>query len=478
MRAGTTLRLAMAGARVDGLRISLTSLVAALTTLALLAATTVSAIGPGDGPYTSDLLNEGGLHPGLVIALLGLCVPTLVLLAQASRVGAPARDRRLSALRLAGATPREIVRLVATESGVAALVGSVLGAAVYVVLRHVLTQEVRGTFQGYQPASVTGHFVTRTSPHALRFPTDVAIPWWSYLAVGLGVPAVVVLITAAAQRRVAHTPFGTQRRSRTRVPRALPMVLLVGGVAIFSGVAALANTGFGQRLDVGAFTAIMMAALLILTAGLLTGQAAVTALIGRHLACRTSSPAALLAARRMIADPFAGTRATAVLLVAVLVGSGAQRLRAVTVAGRSGSDKAFFASAYHLVDVVLVVVAVLAAGGLLIAASEGIVARRRTYAAVVAVGAPRSTVGRAVLLELLLPLLPSVVLSAAAGTSAAIALFGWRALDSAHPRVVGIEWLTLLGVVAAALAITAAVTAVSLVFLRRVTDIGELRTAA
>lgn len=78
-------------------------------------------------------INQGGLHPGVVIALWALAIPLLVFLGQCSRVGAPARDRRLAAMRMAGASPRQAVRVAATESGVAAALGAVVGLAIYFV---------------------------------------------------------------------------------------------------------------------------------------------------------------------------------------------------------------------------------------------------------------------------------------------------------------------------------------------------------
>lgn len=106
-RAGTrtVLWLAARGGRTDRTRIALTATMSALAAVALLCAATVAVIGAEDGPYTSQLLSEAGLHRGVVIAFVLLAVPVLALVGQCSRVGAPARDRRLAAYRLAGATP-------------------------------------------------------------------------------------------------------------------------------------------------------------------------------------------------------------------------------------------------------------------------------------------------------------------------------------------------------------------------------------
>ncbi|WP_433230641.1 hypothetical protein ACQP2H_01700 [Micromonospora sp. CA-248260] len=113
MRPGVALRLALAGNRTDTARVVLTALSAALASLAGLAALTVLAIPTPPGgrgsnnseQYTNALLREPGLRGGTAVALLLLAVPVLALAGQCVRLGAPARDRRLAAFRLAGATP-------------------------------------------------------------------------------------------------------------------------------------------------------------------------------------------------------------------------------------------------------------------------------------------------------------------------------------------------------------------------------------
>lgn len=482
MRPATVLRLAVAGSRVDVVRLVLTTFGAALATLALLAAITVAAISPGDGPYTSDLLNQGGLHPGVVIALVGFCVPVLVLLAQCSRIGAPARDRRLAAMRLGGATPGEVGRIVAVDSGVGALVGSLLGAAVYFILRSALGGRVRGPYSAYR----ADNFATGTLDgpgFAYHLPTDVLPPWWAIAVVVLAVPFAVVVATTYALRRVAFTPFGVSRRVRTQPPRVLPLVLVAVGVGGFFGVAALLEA---VQVPSGLVIALLLAGFVLTAVGLLSGQAAITQALGRFVAARTSRPALLLAARRMIADPFAATRASAVLCVAVLIAAGTRHFVGVTDAmAPVGQDPdPFYASTANLVDLVLLLAGGLAALGLLVAAAEGIVARRRTYAAVVAAGTPRGVVARAVVAETMLPLVPSLLVATIAGTAAAIGFFG-RTADSYDEATntpvrvtVGIAWGPLSLVLVLALVVTTLATALGLAFLRSATDIGELRAAA
>ena len=105
MRPTTLLRLAFTGGRADAMRIALTTVSAALAVIAAMAAATVLSIKGGqtsDGSpgwtirYSSPLLYEPGLRPGVAFGLLLLVIPVLGLAAQCSRLGAPARERRLA----------------------------------------------------------------------------------------------------------------------------------------------------------------------------------------------------------------------------------------------------------------------------------------------------------------------------------------------------------------------------------------------
>ncbi|MHA3701577.1 FtsX-like permease family protein [Jatrophihabitans sp. YIM 134969] len=489
MRSATVLRLAIAGSRVDRVRMTLTAFGALLATLALLSAATVAAVGPGDGPYTSELLNQSGLHPGVVVALLGLCVPVLVLLAQCSRIGAPARDRRLAAMRLGGATPGEVARVTTAEAAAGSGLGALLGLGVFFLLRALFSTPVHGNFSRSELVSdANGVYQTDVPvPSALRVPTDVLPPWWAMAVIVVLVPVLVSGATLLALRRVAFTPFGVSRRVRTQPPRVVPLVLIVVGVGMFFLAAGLAESV--ASLPSSVLIALLLGGFLVASVGLLGGQGAITQAVGRLLVRRTSRPALLLAGRRMIADPFNAARATSVLSVTVLMAAGARHLRNVTVADQHGSGDVFYTNAYDLVDLVLVIGAVLAALGLLVATAEGIVARRRTYSAVVAAGTPRRVVARAVLAEMLLPLIPSLFLATIVGTAAAVGFFGrtvagYEVVDAAG-RVsstatvtVGLSWLTLILTLLLAFAITALTTSAGLLFLRSATDVGELRAAA
>ncbi len=473
MRTSTLLRLATTGGRSDVLRIVLTALGAAAGALALLCALTVGFIGAGDGPYSSDLLDQQGLHTGVIVTFVLLCIPLLVFVGQCSRIGAPARDRRLAALRMAGATPSDVTRVAAAESALAAGAGALAGLAIYLAgreLLHSTTTIGRGEV-------------------ALALPTDVLPPWWSLLVALAALPLGAALFSAASLRRVAITPFGFLREPRPSPPRALPAVLLLcgaGGMAAFAGLVELLNLdGAGQ-----AAAALVFFVLFVIAAGgLILGTASVAATLGRFLAPRVRRPELLIASRRMIALPLSASRTSSAILLAVLIGAIVEGTR-VQVLLSTNSSEEFYASTFDLIDIAIAVALAIAAAALLVNAAEGIVSRRRTYAALVAGGTPRSVLARAALAETLLPLIPGVVLAAATGILAARGVFGTTVEGPRDPlategpgtvietTAVPVPWEQLGMLVGGSILVMFLTTAAALLFLRAATDPSELRAAA
>ncbi len=419
MRPGTFVRLALAGNRTDAARVALTALSAALAALAVLAALSVLAIQtPPGGPrqesehYTNALLREPGLRGGTAFAILLLTIPVLALAGQCARLGAPARDRRLAAFRLAGATPGQVTRVAVLETGLASLLGTVAGLATYLVGRALL----------HRP-DVNGR---------LALPTDV-LPTVPELAlVVLALPLIAAVASALMLRGVAATPLGVTRRARRAGrPRPWPALLIALGVlgaALFEPIRRASADGLDTLLFawvlLGTFTAVLG---VVLAAGWISHRA------GRLLHRYARSPAQLLAARRLTEDPWAGSRTFAALLAALAIGAGATAFRAWFAlreqvwrednrrAGISAFDdlddqrSAFYLRTMDLVDLAVGVAVAIAAAGLLVMLIEGITARRRTYAALVAGGVPRATIGVSILWQVLTPVVPAVLLALGAG---------------------------------------------------------------
>ncbi|MFC0526078.1 FtsX-like permease family protein [Phytohabitans kaempferiae] len=491
MRPTTLVRLALAGTRTDTVRVALTAFSACLAVLAMLAAATVIAIptfhdnGNNRSPqYRNALLAEAGLRPGVVVALVLLTIPVLALAAQCARLGAPARDRRLAAIRLAGGTPPQAVAIAATETGMASALGSVAGLGLYLGGRQVL----------HRPGA----------DGMLALPTDVLPSMWALAAITAGLPLVAALVAVALMRRVAVTPFGVVRRARTGRPKPWPGVLLAVGVGIGAAIFPLYRRFEG--LPSALMLLLAFLALLLATVGTVTGTGWISHWTGRMLHRFGRGPAALLAARRLMADPWSGSRILSALLGCLVFAGGAAGVRASFAAefdlreemGRQDAaargepyypqDTDFYFRAFDLINVAVAVALIVAAGGLVVALAESIVSRRRAYAALVATGVPRGTLARAVLWQSLAPAVQAVALALAVGWALSYGIF--HEVQASGPVVctaegcpqgprivrsvpVPLDDLALYG--AGAAAVLLAVVGVGLLFLRASTALEELR---
>ncbi|NYJ76102.1 FtsX-like permease family protein [Allobranchiibius huperziae] len=481
-RFASLLRLALRGGRADALRIVLTAVGSAFASFVLLLAAAVISIGPHDGPYTTKLLSEPGLHPGVVVAMIAISALSLSFVGQCSRVGAPARDRRLAAMRMAGGTPRDVRTVLALEVCCAAALGSVVAASAYLVIHRWFS--TGGSGRGFQMGE-------QTADHAHLLPTDVLPHPVLLVMVLLAVPAGASLLGLLALRRTALTPFGVIRRVIHRPPAIAPVIVFLIGAIGLIGWSAIPARLYGSQ---GAFLLLITAFFLCTGIGLVLGSAACALHLGRLGAAHARRPAALIACRRMVAAPFTASRACAAVVVSVLIGAAAQGVRADFLLRTAGNDDPFYANAFDLVDVVLAVAIAIAVAGLLVVAAEGVVARRRTLAALVASGVPRRTLATATLLEMVAPLVPTVLIATTTGVLAARGVYGssatvyvpstpvpaggagqidYRPVIEAIP----VPWAALATVAGGALLLAAAVTLVSLLFLRRSTDLAELRAA-
>ncbi len=443
-------RLAAGSGRGEAVRVVLVALGAALGTVLLLSAALVTAIrggfdravgGEQGRAYRTALIDQSGLRPGVVTALVLMLVPVLVFLGMCARISAAQRDRRLAAVRLAGATPGQVRLLAAAETALPAAVGALIGLLTMLVAKSLLERHYLQTEAGLGLARA--------------LPTNVPLPPVRTVLVLLLVPALCAGSAVLALRRVEATPFGVSRRAQP-APRAGGFVVLLVGLVLVVG-APLTGEAALVPLALGAVLTML---------GLTSAGGWLTARTGSMVARRAQRPALLLAGRRLQADPRAQGRALSGVVLAVLAASGAAVLRTETL--RSQQDDGFYRSAYDLVDLALLVALLVAAAGLLVASCESVLECRRTLASLAATGVPQGTLRMAVLLQSLLPAVPAVALAAAVGAFGALALtasFG----DAVFPLA------RLLGVLALALLVVTAASAATLPLLRRAVRPTELR---
>ena len=492
MRPATLLRLAAAGGRTDRLRVVFTALSSALASVTLLAAATVIAV-PDPvtednlNHYSTDLIAQPGLRPGVVATLLLIAVPILVLAGQSIRFGSPARDRRLSAVRLAGATPGEAVQIAAGETGLSALLGSLVGLGGYFVLRWALD---------------------RPGPGGPPLPTDVLPAAWSIVVIVLLVPVLSALAGALTLRKVIITPLGVVRRARDHKPSVLPGVLIIAGVFtpfVIQPVGLWLVHHLPVNLVASDLILVVIGAVVLLAIfGVVLGTGWIAYTAGRLLQRYGRRPAMLLAGRQLMADPWSGSRTFAALLAAIVVGAGMYGYRATMVTQILADERAarllpgggdyepnnpsFFLNTIGLLTLAAELAMVVAAGGILIALAEGIVARRRSYAALVATGVPRRTLSEAIVWQTFAPLVPATVVALAVGAGLARTMGGTVTSevgscsssvchDAKVVLAVPVPFADLALVGGVAVAVMLVVVGVGLLFLRMSTDLDELRAS-
>ncbi|MFH8972699.1 FtsX-like permease family protein [Streptomyces sp. NPDC017890] len=426
-------------------RIALTAAGAALATGFALAAVTLASI-PGGHTVSvfHGLVSEPGTRSGVIAGLLLLLVPVLAFLGQCTRIGAVHRDRRLAGLRLAGATPWQVRRIAALETGLACLVGSAVTTVFSVLLLLRLW----------------------TGPTALT--------WTGVALVAVGVPVLGAVAGALALRRVVASPLGWVRRVGPRTGRG-PGTLFLGGLVLLVAVAPLAMSGgrsAGNRVHwQGPLT--VFALVVALGAGAVWLAGATARLTGRLLSARARTAAPLLAAERLRDDPWAPARTHAAVLVVTVAGTAFLCVRHAMLTElhsrewHLGADVAYYTTGLDLTGAALLVALAITLSGLAVGTAESLTTRRRTLAAQVAAGVPRTVLNRALLMETAVPLAPALLLAGAGGLAVGV-WYSSLGSDGSLP------WTALL-VAPAVYASCLLVTATALPLLGRSVRPGELR---
>ncbi len=244
----------------------------------------------------------GDAHPGrmqLILAVVAgaLLIPVLLFIGAATRLSAARREQRFAAMRLVGATPRQVSVIAAVEATVATVFGVVGGFAVFFGLRSMLATV---PFTG-QPF----------------FPHDLSLRWTNVVLVALGVPLVASLAARVALRRVQISPLGVTRRvtpPRPSVWRVVPLLAGIAELAWFVGRKPAGTTGQIRAYGAGFGLAMI---------GLVVAGPWLTMLGSRLMARRARRPATLIAGRRLADNPRAAFRAVSGLIVALFISSAA-----------------------------------------------------------------------------------------------------------------------------------------------------------
>jgi hypothetical protein len=241
----------------------------------------------GSGPVLQWILAGGAVF---------LLLPVLILIATASRLSAARREERFAAMRLVGATPRQISVVSAVEAAVAAFAGVAVGFALFYVFRPLLY-----------------HVPFTGAPFAEG---DLSLHWIDVVLALLGVPGAAVVSARLALRRVQISPLGVNRRSASRPPRIVRIIPLLAGIAVLVYFDAHGKPGSngGQLLE-------LLVGFVLLVVGLVLAGPWLTTAGSRLMVKRASRPATLLAGRRLLDNPKAAFRFISGLVIALFVAS-------------------------------------------------------------------------------------------------------------------------------------------------------------
>jgi hypothetical protein len=218
----------------------------------------------------------------------------LIFIATATRLSAARREQRFAAMRLVGATRKQVSLLAATESTAAAVLGVAAGFGIFFLLR----------------APVAG-IPFLGEPF---FPADMSLSLPDILAVAIGVPVAAAVAARLALRRVHISPLGVARRATPRPPRAWRVLPLLAGLAEL-GFFVVHGTPASPSGEIWA----LLPGFLLIIVGLIIAGPWLTMAAARVMARRTSRPGALIAARRLADDPRAAFRAVSGLVLALFI---------------------------------------------------------------------------------------------------------------------------------------------------------------
>ena len=345
------------------------------------------------------------------VALVLLVIPLAYLGAAAARLSARAQNRRLSTLRLVGATGPQVAGVTVLGAAFEALLGVLAGAVGAAAL-----------------TPVVGLIPFRGQPLG----SAMWLPWWVVAWVALGVVALAALSSVAGLRRVLVTPLGVRSRAVVPVPSWIrvvsALVLIVGGLAI-TQASSLIGEVWGS---IGVFASILG----VFAAGLVALNALgpwVLRVWGGRRVLRAKTPSALLAARVVLDDPAATWRqvsgAAMAGFVAVIGGVGAAMM--APNIGASGAEERMLAT--DVLTGVILTLAITFAGvasTTLVSQAATVLDREELGKSLAAMGVPESVPRRARLAALMRPLVVVLLLAVAVSGGLLFPLVGMAAIVS------------------------------------------------
>jgi hypothetical protein len=346
----TLVQLSRSRTPADRSRIQLATGTLTLSGALLLGALRIVRLGKGElsEAVYSNYVAESGLRSGLIAILIILAVLTGGLAVQALRLGTAARERRLDALRLAGASTKQLRQLTVTDASIAGLVGGLLAGPAYLLLSLLF---------GALPR------MARILPGAEVLDVALWIP--VVIAMTAGGAVIGSLLHRDGPAASTAEPAGQRRAG-----------IIAGPVLIVLGLLASRYVG-----SVASTIALAGIALFFLNTSALWIRA-----VGLRLQ-RSSDPAYMLTGLRLVTDSRPASRICTLLgCCGFLVGTMANGIASVQTDGQLSGTPAFYKTGFGLTIAGLVLVALTAMAALIVGVADQLVDQRRQFASLTALG--------------------------------------------------------------------------------------------
>ena len=227
------------------------------------------------------------------VGVLAVLFPMLVLISTATRLAASRREERFAALRLVGGTPADIRKIAAVESVVSAFCGTLLGIALWLLVRPLVAD---GAPIGTQ-----------------YFSSTVTPAGWEFAALVLSVPVIALVAALISLRQVQISPLGVSLRATPQPPTFWRLAVLLLGVALYVyGLSTTTKQGIAAATYFG---------LILTMVGLVIAGPWFTSATARLFGAVSRGAAPLLASRRLADNPQAAFRSVTGLVLAVFLGT-------------------------------------------------------------------------------------------------------------------------------------------------------------
>lgn len=247
-------------------------------------------------------------YSGLVgiVLLFGasmLLIPIVTFISIATQLGSAQREKRYAALRLVGATRKQVTRIIAVESLTAALVGIIVGSLAYVAVLPLLSQfKLAGMRFWQSDLTVLPQYYVFAVTVTLLF--CLLANWWG-------------------MRHVQVSPLGVIRSGGiSKRPRAWRLMLLIPGLTMFIWLSLPSGARwFRDNAHNTAPLLLLIAGVISLMFGLLLAGPWLTNSISRLVARRTNSAVTILASKRIAMQSRRIFRSVSGVVLALFAGS-------------------------------------------------------------------------------------------------------------------------------------------------------------